>query len=218
LICAENWIYQSDSWQYAIRWEQIIAMRDKTDFVEQVTWNGACRPKRTWSRHLLGSADLPSSSLDRPTDYGESHYIGPIAGDQPNSEAWVNGFDHSAFLAVNKYYSAAFKTGKYPTISCDVVYLMARPHDNRAVGTNDPAGPPTLGQYGAPGSQYAETKCGPSTEFGPLFRKLTLRLPPSSPDLQRLFRPHLLDRAGDGDDDVWLIYQDIHGPRRHIAA
>lgn len=103
------------------------------------------------------SATLTFLLWPRP-DYGESHYIGPIAGDQPNSEAWVNGFDHSAFLAVNKYYSTAFKTGTYPTIACDVVYLMARPHDNRAVGTNDPAGPPTLGQYGAPGSQYALTK------------------------------------------------------------
>ena len=27
-------------------------------------------------------------------DYGESHYIGPIEGAQPMSEAWVNGFDH----------------------------------------------------------------------------------------------------------------------------
>jgi hypothetical protein len=27
-------------------------------------------------------------------DYGESHYIGPIAGAQPMSEGWVNGFDH----------------------------------------------------------------------------------------------------------------------------
>ena len=27
-------------------------------------------------------------------DYGESHYIGPVEGAQPMSEAWVNGFDH----------------------------------------------------------------------------------------------------------------------------
>jgi hypothetical protein len=27
-------------------------------------------------------------------DYGESHYIGPIEGAQPMSDAWVNGFDH----------------------------------------------------------------------------------------------------------------------------
>lgn len=28
-------------------------------------------------------------------DFGESHYIGPIHGAQPNSEAWVDGFDHT---------------------------------------------------------------------------------------------------------------------------
>ena len=27
-------------------------------------------------------------------DYGESHYIGPVEGAQPMSEAWVNGFNH----------------------------------------------------------------------------------------------------------------------------
>ena len=31
-------------------------------------------------------------------DYGESHYIGPIEGAQPMSEAWVNGFDHQGNL------------------------------------------------------------------------------------------------------------------------
>lgn len=30
-------------------------------------------------------------------DYGESHYIGPIEKDQPKSEAWVNGFEHTGF-------------------------------------------------------------------------------------------------------------------------
>ena len=28
-------------------------------------------------------------------DFGESHYIGPIHGAQPNSQAWVDGFDHT---------------------------------------------------------------------------------------------------------------------------
>lgn len=42
-------------------------MRNEFDLVELITWN----------------------------DYGESHYQGPIHGAQPNSQAWVNGFDHS---------------------------------------------------------------------------------------------------------------------------
>lgn len=44
----------------------MIAARDSVDIVEIVTWN----------------------------DYGESHYIGPIKGAQPNSQAWVDGYDH----------------------------------------------------------------------------------------------------------------------------
>ena len=28
-------------------------------------------------------------------DYGESDYIGPIKGDQPNSQAWTDGMDHT---------------------------------------------------------------------------------------------------------------------------
>lgn len=30
----------------------------------------------------------------RSTDYGESHYVGPIEGAQPDGTTWVNGFDH----------------------------------------------------------------------------------------------------------------------------
>jgi len=33
-------------------------------------------------------------------DYGESHYIGPIEGAQPMSEAWVNGFDHQGISSL----------------------------------------------------------------------------------------------------------------------
>ena len=70
-------------------------------------------------------------------DYGESHYIGPIKGAQPNSEAWVNGFDHQAWLRLNSYFSIAFKTGIYPRISRDEVYIWARPHPKSAVAAND---------------------------------------------------------------------------------
>lgn len=44
----------------------LVTNRESVDITQIVTWN----------------------------DYGESHYIGPIAGDQPHSEAWTNGFDH----------------------------------------------------------------------------------------------------------------------------
>lgn len=48
---------------FSYRWEELIANRDKFDLVEALTWN----------------------------DYGESSYIGPIEGAQPNSQAWVDG-------------------------------------------------------------------------------------------------------------------------------
>jgi glucan endo-1,3-alpha-glucosidase len=69
LSCANlhQWIYLADYHLYPTRWENLISSRDKIDIVEIVTWN----------------------------DYGESHYIGPIEGAQPNSQTWVNGFDHT---------------------------------------------------------------------------------------------------------------------------
>jgi hypothetical protein len=48
------------------------------------------------------------------------------------------------------------QTGSYPTIVCDKIYLMARPHTNTAVATADTVGsPPVLGQFGASGSAQA---------------------------------------------------------------
>ncbi|KAF4604919.1 hypothetical protein EYR40_003702 [Pleurotus pulmonarius] len=94
----KNWIYRSDDWLFARRWEDIISNRDQVDIAEVITWN----------------------------DYGESHYIGPIEGAQPNSQAWVNGFDHQGWLDLNQYYIEAYKTGSYPSISRDRVFLWAR--------------------------------------------------------------------------------------------
>ncbi|KAG8906843.1 hypothetical protein FRC00_012303, partial [Tulasnella sp. 408] len=63
----KNWIYRADNWMYNVRWEQIMSARSGVDLVQIITWN----------------------------DYGESHYVGPIEVDQPNSNAWVDGFDHT---------------------------------------------------------------------------------------------------------------------------
>jgi hypothetical protein len=62
-----QWIYLSDDHLYATRWESLIDIRDKVDIVQVISWN----------------------------DFGESHYIGPIEGDQPMSQAWVDGNDHT---------------------------------------------------------------------------------------------------------------------------
>ncbi|KAI0061704.1 glycoside hydrolase [Artomyces pyxidatus] len=109
----KNFIYYADSHLYPTRWEALIGIRDKVDLVEIVTWN----------------------------DYGESHYIGPIEGAQPNSQAWVDGFNHTAWLDMTKYYATAFKTGAYPAITEDKIYMWARSH-SRDADAPDPVGKP----------------------------------------------------------------------------
>jgi len=100
----KNWIYRADDWLYNARWEMLFDHRSQVDIAEIVTWN----------------------------DYGESSYIGPIEGAQPNSQAWVDGFPHDGWLEMTKYYIIAFKTGAYPTITEDHVYIWSRPHPKNA--------------------------------------------------------------------------------------
>ncbi|KAI0310822.1 glycoside hydrolase family 71 protein [Amylostereum chailletii] len=100
----KNWIYYADQHLYPTRWESLIASRDKFDIVEVITWN----------------------------DYGESHYIGPIEGAQPNSQAWVDGLDHTAWLNMTNYYAQAFKTGSFPAITEDKIYMWSRTHPKDA--------------------------------------------------------------------------------------
>lgn len=101
----KNWIYRSDDFLYARRWEQLIAMRDRIKSTEILTWN----------------------------DYGESSYIGPIKGALPaGSNAWVDGFEHDHLLHVTQYYVSAFKTGAYPTVTEDKIIVWARPHPKAA--------------------------------------------------------------------------------------
>ena len=95
-------------------------------------------------------------------DYGESHYIGPIKGSQPNSQAWTDGMDHTgtrylqtvnyySFLKLNgnlgwlgltQYYATAFKTGQFPTIEKDQIVMWSRPHSTSATSP-DPVPPPS---------------------------------------------------------------------------
>jgi glucan endo-1,3-alpha-glucosidase len=110
----KNWFYGGDNWLWATRWEQLIANRDRIDLVEVISWN----------------------------DYGESHYIGPIKGAQPNSEAWVNGYDHTAWLDMGKMYAQVFKSGSWSAITKDQIYIWTRPHPASAI-SNDWLGKPT---------------------------------------------------------------------------
>ncbi|WVW85518.1 hypothetical protein I302_107556 [Kwoniella bestiolae CBS 10118] len=110
----KNWIYRGDDWLLARRMEQIIQMRNQFDLAEIISWN----------------------------DYGESHYIGPIRADQPNSQGWTNGMPHTAWLEVIKYYAPAFKTGSYPSAN-DQLVLWTRPHPKAATATSPSMSRPT---------------------------------------------------------------------------
>ncbi|KAI0056333.1 glycoside hydrolase [Artomyces pyxidatus] len=111
----KNWIYRGDDWLLAQRWELLVAHRDQIDMVEIISWN----------------------------DYGESHYVGPIEGAQPMSEAWTDGFDHQAWLDMMPYYIEAFKTGAYPNVEQDKVYMWARLAPANATASGDNVGQPS---------------------------------------------------------------------------
>ncbi|WVQ72136.1 hypothetical protein IAR50_001681 [Cryptococcus sp. DSM 104548] len=114
----KNWIYRSDDWLLARRLEQIIAQRVSIDLIELISWN----------------------------DYGESHYLGPIRTDQPNSQGWTNGMPHTAWLDVVSYYAASFKAGSYAAGS-DQLVLWSRPHPKAAVPSAPTNAQPTNWNY-----------------------------------------------------------------------
>lgn len=39
-ISNKNWIYRSDDWLLAERFEQLVANRNKYDMAELISWNG----------------------------------------------------------------------------------------------------------------------------------------------------------------------------------
>ncbi|TFK40779.1 glycoside hydrolase family 71 protein [Crucibulum laeve] len=110
----KNFIFLADQHLYSKRWESLIAQRDKFDVVQILTWN----------------------------DYGESHYVGPIKGAQPNSQAWTDGMNHTGWLEMTGYYASAFKTGVFPTIEKDKIVMWSRPHPCLA-NAPDGVGQPT---------------------------------------------------------------------------
>ena len=63
---------------YASRWELLMDHRDLVDLVQIVTWNGEWLAIR--SVHAKDGTTLLTVAI---LDYGESSYIGPIDGDQP---------------------------------------------------------------------------------------------------------------------------------------
>jgi glucan endo-1,3-alpha-glucosidase len=155
--------YLGDQHLLAKRWEAIISNRDQYDIIQILTWN----------------------------DYGESHYVGPIKGALPNSEAWTIGFNHTAFLDVHKFYAEAFKTGTFPEITEDRLVIWSRPHAALATASDDRVGPPknfdlfqdnvwALAITSAPGKVTLETSPTNSKSFDVLrgVTKLAIRISP----------------------------------------
>ncbi|KAJ7713164.1 glycoside hydrolase family 71 protein [Mycena metata] len=116
----KNFIYLCDNWMFAQRWELLIANRDRIAMVQGMTWN----------------------------DWGESHYLGPLIQDEkePESQAWVDGFDHTGWLDLFAYYAHAFKTGDYPAIGRDRIFLWSRLYPSN-VNANDSLGRPANWQW-----------------------------------------------------------------------
>ncbi|KAI9069016.1 glycoside hydrolase family 71 protein [Trametes sanguinea] len=114
----KNFIYRGDDWLFAQRWEQLVQNRMRVPLAQVLTWN----------------------------DFGESHYLGPIEGMQPQSQAWVDGFDHQPWLDLMQHYIAAYKTGSYPAIAKDRVFLWGRLFPANAT-TTDPVGKPDNWQW-----------------------------------------------------------------------
>lgn len=117
----KNWIYRGDDWLLPQRWEMLVSNRSTVSFAQVISWN----------------------------DFGESHYVGPVLGIQPMSEGWVNGFDHQGWLDLLKYYVSAYKTGVYPVVTKDRVFLWARLYPVDATAP-DPVGKPSNYQWVRP--------------------------------------------------------------------
>ncbi|KAI5452377.1 hypothetical protein NCC49_000937 [Naganishia albida] len=110
----KNWIYRSDDNLYASRWQQILDDKFDPEFVQLISWN----------------------------DYGESHYIGPILGAQPGSEAWTKNRDHDAWRLMTKYFVERYK-GLGRSNPEDVeVWLPYRTHTKDLDVPNDEVGRP----------------------------------------------------------------------------
>jgi glucan endo-1,3-alpha-glucosidase len=122
-LYSPQWIYRGDDWLLVRRWEYLLAHRSAIDIVQVISWNG----KVFFAKGFQGSI-----IIDIVQDYGESHYLAPVRGAQPNSQAWVDGFPHTPWLALNAYFARAFKEGHMPPIERDKIFLWARPHPKGA--------------------------------------------------------------------------------------
>eukprot|EP00026_Physarum_polycephalum_P009599 Phypoly_transcript_09727.p1 GENE.Phypoly_transcript_09727~~Phypoly_transcript_09727.p1 ORF type:complete len:442 (+),score=62.71 Phypoly_transcript_09727:154-1326(+) len=122
----KNYIYHCESLWYD-RWQQLFSINPH--MIEIITWN----------------------------DWGESHYIGtidPDSGDLPQgSQAYVDGFPHTAFQATLPYFISQYKTGN-GQINNDTVVYWYRPYMKDSQPSNDPLGQPYVANQDTSRSSY----------------------------------------------------------------
>ncbi|KAF9218465.1 glycoside hydrolase family 71 protein [Gyrodon lividus] len=115
----KNFVLCGDDWLIARRWGLLAKNRNKIAITQIITWN----------------------------DFGESSYVGPIEGVQPQSQAWTNGYDnHDSWLDLMSYFIQGFKTGVYPPISEDRLFMWAKLYPTSAA-IADPVGKPDNADY-----------------------------------------------------------------------
>ncbi|CAL1710542.1 unnamed protein product [Somion occarium] len=114
----KNWIYRADEWLLIQRWQMLVENRDKIAFAQIISWN----------------------------DYSESHYVGPYEGTPPDGTNWVQGFDHTPWLDLMQYYITAYKTGSYPDVTDDRIFLWGRLYPANMT-LDDPIGIPDNWQW-----------------------------------------------------------------------
>jgi glucan endo-1,3-alpha-glucosidase len=99
-------------------------------------------------------------------DFGESHYIAPIRGAQPGSEAWTEGMEHEAFREMTRWFANRWRRGATSahagqgtadgSAEFDVdgenrdevrVWGWWRTHPSDVVASDDPVGRPTHAEW-----------------------------------------------------------------------
>ncbi|GFZ45246.1 hypothetical protein JCM24511_02972 [Saitozyma sp. JCM 24511] len=131
---------RSDDLLYPTRWQQLLDLpRDASpEIIQVISWN----------------------------DFGESHYIAPIRGAQPGSEAWTEGMEHEAFREMTRWFANRWRRGATSahagqgaadgSAEFDVdgenrdevrVWGWWRTHPSDVVASDDPVGRPTHAEW-----------------------------------------------------------------------
>ena len=100
-------------------------------------------------------ASIDQVEITTWNDYGESTHVASIKGDMPpEAKLFVTAdrefslqtplisVPHEDVLSLNAFYATAWKTGKYPAITADKAWVMARPHPVWANPWGDSLGAP----------------------------------------------------------------------------